>query len=300
MKLYKKIGLGILSILFLASCGSHKRTVKYKRYMPKKHKKSVVVIPQEDINEAHQVFKKVKAKAVNSRLATLNYIKNFAPLAIIEMKKYKIPASITLAQGILESGSGKSELALKSNNHFGVKCHKDWKGDYVRYDDDKKNECFRKYDHPIGSFKDHSLFLTNRGRYSFLFKLRKDNYKAWAKGLKKAGYATDPKYPKKLIKIIEDYQLYRYDDEVLHHKRYKNRNTYKEVVVKNNTVKKDTVKAKKGTVEATIKTIGYTVMKGDTLYSISRKMGVAVADLKQWNNLTSNTLSIGQKLIVKK
>ncbi len=295
MKLYKNISLGILSILFLASCGSHKRTVKYKRYAPKKHKKAVVVIPQEEINEAHQVFKKVKAKAVNPRLATLNYIKNFAPLAIIEMKKYKIPASITLAQGILESGSGKSELALKSNNHFGVKCHKEWKGDYVRYDDDKKNECFRKYDHPIGSFKDHSLFLTKRGRYSFLFKLRKDNYKGWARGLKKAGYATDPKYPKKLIKIIENYQLYRYDDEVLHHKRSKKRENTSVIATK-----KTSIKIENTSVKAAIKTIDYTVVKGDTLYSISKKMGVAVADLKKWNKLSSNALSIGQKLIVKK
>lgn len=293
---YKKISLGILSILFLASCGSHKRTVKYKHYTPKKHKKAVVVIPKEDIEEASKVFRKVKAKAVNPRLTTLNYIKNFAPLAIIEMKKFKIPASITLAQGVVESGSGKSELALKSNNHFGVKCHKEWKGDYVRYDDDRKNECFRKYDHPIGSFKDHSLFLTKRGRYSFLFKLRKNDYKGWARGLKKAGYATDPKYPKKLIKIIEDYQLYRYDDEVLHPRRYKRKDVDKAKPV----VKIDSAPKIKKQTKIIIKTRNYTVVKGDTLYSISKKFGISVADLKQWNNLSSNALSIGQELKVKK
>lgn len=293
--LYKRIGLGILSILFLASCGSHKRTVKYKRYTPKKHKKAVVVIPKEAIDAAHQVFRRVKAKAVNPRLVTLNYIKNFAPLAIIEMKKFKIPASITLAQGVLESGSGKSELALKSNNHFGVKCHKEWRGDYVRYDDDKKNECFRKYDHPIGSFKDHSLFLTKRGRYSFLFKLRKDDYKGWARGLKKAGYATDPKYPKKLIKIIEDYQLYRYDDEVLHHKRFKRKNTERII-----TTRIETVKTVKPAAKITKRIKSYTVAKGDTLYSISKRFGVTVVDLKKWNKLSSSTLSIGQTLKVKK
>lgn len=291
MNIYKKISLGILSILFLASCGSNKGTVKYKRYAPKKHKKAVVVIPQEDIDEAHQVFKRVKAKAVNPRLVTLNYVKNFAPLAIIEMKKYKIPASITLAQGILESGSGKSELSLKSNNHFGVKCHKEWNGDYVRYDDDKRNECFRRYDHPIGSFKDHSLFLKSRSRYSFLFKLKKDDYKGWAKGLKKAGYATDPKYPKKLIKIIEDYQLFRYDDEVLNHKRNKKRERNNVADIKNNSIK-----IKKPTLNIT----NYIVVKGDTLYSISRKMGITVKNLKKLNNLFSNALSIGQKLVVKK
>jgi len=293
--LYKKAGLLVLSILFLASCGSHRHTVKYKRYTPKKHKKAIVVIPQEEIDQARQVFRKVKTKAVNPRLATLNYIKNFAPLAMIEMKRYKIPASITLAQGVLESGSGKSELALKSNNHFGVKCHKEWKGDYVRYDDDKKNECFRKYNHPIGSFKDHSLFLTKRGRYSFLFKLKKDDYKAWARGLKKAGYATDPKYPKKLIKIIEDYQLYRYDDIVLHHKRFKNKDTLKEAVVKTDTISRLKIK------EKPLKKIAeYTVIKGDTLYSISKRFGVSVADLKKWNKLSSNALFVGQKLAIKK
>ena len=289
--LYKKLSLGFLSILFLASCGSHRRTVKYKRYTPKKHKKAVVVIPKQDIDEAYQVFKKVKAKAVNPRLATLNYIKNFAPLAIIEMKKYKIPASITLAQGVLESGSGKSELALKSNNHFGVKCHKEWNGDYVRYDDDKRNECFRKYDHPIGSFKDHSLFLVKRGRYSFLFKLKKDDYKGWARGLKKAGYATDPRYPKKLIKIIEDYQLYRYDDEVLHAKRHKNKIKNKTVVAKTDSIQH--VKPRK---KATKIFKYYTVKKGETLYAISKKFGVTVKDIKKWNNLKSNALSIGQQL----
>jgi len=293
--LYKKISFIVLSILFLTSCGSHKRTVKYKRYTPKKHDKAVIVIPKADIEEARQVFRKVKAKAVNPRLVTLNYIKNFAPLAIIEMKKYKIPASITLAQGVLESSSGKSRLALKSNNHFGVKCHKEWQGDRVYHDDDRKGECFRKYPHPIGSFKDHSLFLTKRGRYSFLFKLRKDDYKGWARGLKKAGYATDPKYPKKLINIIENYQLYRYDEEVLHPRRYKRRGNQNEVVVKSDSIQKVKKQPKK-----TLKTTRYFVVKGDTLYSISRKFDVAVADLKIWNKLSSNALSIGQKLIIKK
>ncbi|MCF6213667.1 MAG: glucosaminidase domain-containing protein [Flavobacteriaceae bacterium] len=280
--------------IVLAGCGSHKKTVKYKHYSSKRHKEAVVVIPKEDIDAARQVFRKVKSKAVNARLITLNYIKNFAPLAIIEMKKYKIPASITLAQGILESGSGKSKLALKSNNHFGVKCHKNWKGAYVRHDDDKKNECFRKYSHPIGSFKDHSLFLTVRGRYSFLFKLKKDNYKAWARGLKKAGYATDPKYPKKLIKIVEDYQLYRYDEVVLHPKRAKRRRVEIEKTI---TVPKADTIVKVKTVS---KLETYIVKKGDTLYAISKKLGVAVSDLKKWNNLSANAISIGQKLFVKK
>lgn len=141
------------------------------------------------------------------------YIKKYKNVAVREMKAYGIPASITLAQGILESGNGKSYLATEANNHFGIKCHQDWKGGRVYHDDDKKNECFRSYKNAEESFKDHSLFLSNRGRYSFLFDLKPTDYKAWAKGLKKAGYATNPKYPQLLIDLIERYELYQYDSK---------------------------------------------------------------------------------------
>ena len=127
------------------------------------------------------------------------------------MKEYKIPASITLAQGILESGSGNSKLARKANNHFGIKCHKDWHGKKFYMDDDKKHECFRKYKKAEDSYRDHSLFLTKRGRYAFLFHYNINDYKKWAYGLKQAGYATNPKYPQLLINIIEKYKLYKYD-----------------------------------------------------------------------------------------
>lgn len=140
------------------------------------------------------------------------YIERYADLAIEEMYRSGIPASITLAQGLLESGYGLSELALKSNNHFGIKCHNSWQGDKVYHDDDAKGECFRKYDTPEESFRDHSDFLRYRDRYKFLFDLEITDYKSWANGLKKAGYATDPKYPAKLIKLIEDYSLYEYDN----------------------------------------------------------------------------------------
>ena len=119
--------------------------------------------------------------------------------------QYGIPASITLAQGILESGAGRSALSKKSNNHFGIKCHKGWTGQRVFHDDDELQECFRKYKDPKYSFRDHSLFLTQRSRYEGLFAYKKNDYKSWAKGLRKAGYATDPKYPQKLINIIETY-----------------------------------------------------------------------------------------------
>ena len=139
------------------------------------------------------------------------YIERYAPLAVSEMYRSGIPASITLAQGMLESGNGRSELALKSNNHFGIKCHNNWSGGRVYHDDDRKGECFRKYDHPKESYHDHSDFLRYRDRYKFLFDYKVTDYKAWAYGLKKAGYATDPAYPRKLIKLIEDYRLYEYD-----------------------------------------------------------------------------------------
>jgi LysM repeat protein len=139
------------------------------------------------------------------------YIKQYAPLAVEHQKRYKIPASITLAQGLLESGAGQSELARQSNNHFGIKCHSDWKGGRVYHDDDYKGECFRKYKSADQSYEDHSLFLTQRPRYAELFRLNIRDYKGWAKGLQKCGYATDKAYANRLIKIIEDYELYAYD-----------------------------------------------------------------------------------------
>ena len=140
----------------------------------------------------------------------LNYIEKFSNLALIQQNEYGIPASITLAQGLLESGAGLGELAKKSNNHFGIKCS-DWQGDKVYFDDDAKNECFRKYDDVLASYEDHSLFLKNRSRYSFLFDLSAIDYEAWAHGLKKAGYATDPTYAYKLISIIDNYELHKFD-----------------------------------------------------------------------------------------
>jgi len=144
-------------------------------------------------------------------MTTDEYIKTYKNIAVREMKKYKIPASITLAQGILESGSGNSRLATKGNNHFGIKCHKGWKGKKIYEDDDEKHECFRKYKKAEDSYDDHSAFLTQRGRYSFLFEYKTTDYKKWAYGLKKAGYATNPKYPQLLIRIIEKYNLDKYD-----------------------------------------------------------------------------------------
>ena len=200
--------------------------------------------------------------------STQQYIDFFKAEAIHEMKLYGIPSSITLAQGILESGSGKGRLAKEANNHFGIKCH-DWLGERIYHDDDRAQECFRKYDDPNESYRDHSLFLVNRKRYSNLFKLKITDYKSWAKGLKKAGYATDPKYPKKLISLIEKYKLYKYD-----------------IFIKKNKAKKNIPS----------QVIVHKVVKGDTLYSISKRYNTTINKIKLLNQLNTNDLKIGQKL----
>ena len=278
MKLKSILFIGVVSLL-LASCGSSKKAVK------KSAKKVVVVEPTpKKLPSVKQVkhVKKLKSKKPYLNKHTLNYIKKYAPIAVREMHLYKIPASITLAQGILESGNGRGELASKSNNHFGIKCHTTWKGERVYHDDDEKGECFRKYKYVATSYKDHSLFLKNRSRYRFLFNLRKTDYKGWARGLKKAGYATDRKYPQKLIRIIKNYQLYEFDKfKEKDWERIKNGTEVVEVEIENST-----------------KNL-YEVKKGDTLYSIARKFGISVTKLKKINRLRNNNLSIGQQLITK-
>jgi LysM repeat protein len=142
---------------------------------------------------------------------TSAYIERYKDLAISEMKRTGIPASITLAQGMIESDFGRSTLARKANNHFGIKCHSDWTGPVIRHHDDRRNECFRKYSRPEDSFYDHSDFIISGSRYSFLFDIPVTDYKAWARGLKKAGYATNPDYANMLIRKIEESSLYIYD-----------------------------------------------------------------------------------------
>lgn len=247
--------------LIVFSCGSRKRALESKpETKPETVNKTVIV--EENI---HTETPKIAVPVINS---TTQYISVYKDIAMEEMRAYKIPASITLAQGILESGSGKGTLARKANNHFGIKCH-DWQGKKIYHDDDKRQECFRKYKDASYSFKDHSEFLAKRKRYANLFKLRKNDYKAWAKGLRKAGYATDKRYPQKLISLIERYELYQYDKEVLG-KRYKE-------------IKTESITTHK-------------VIKGDTLYSISKRYNVTVAALQNINDLEGTALQIGQIL----
>ena len=262
--------------------------------------------------------KQTTIKAPNSNLSyherKENYIDQYAEISMDEMRVYKVPASITLAQGILESGSGGSDLSRRSNNHFGVKCHKNWTGEKVYHDDDKKGECFRKYKHPRSSFRDHSIFLSTRSRYASLFDLKPHDYKGWAKGLRKAGYATDPKYPQKLITIIEEHKLYNYDKQVLG-KRVKEEEEIiiveeddKEKIVIDNVKKvvevaeKIAEKKKTITKTPTKKSVSgktHVVTKGDTLYNISRKYNLTVDQLKKLNKLPDNNIGLGQELIVK-
>lgn len=157
------------------------------------------------------LFAIVQVQAQRKNTSYVKYIDQYSSIAVKHQAKYGIPASITLAQGILESGAGQSQLARKSNNHFGIKCHNDWTGGRAYHDDDFRGECFRKYRKVEESYDDHALFLTGRPRYANLFKLNVKDYKGWARGLQKSGYATDKAYANKLIKMIEDYELYKFD-----------------------------------------------------------------------------------------
>lgn len=156
-------------------------------------------------------FSTLNAFGQTPKMTYEEYIAKYSATAIANMKKYGIPASITLAQALLESGAGNSDLAMNANNHFGIKCHKGWEGETYLKDDDAKNECFRKYKDPAESFKDHAEFLSTRSRYADLFKLDPTDYKGWAHGLKSAGYATNPAYAERLINLIERYDLTRFD-----------------------------------------------------------------------------------------
>jgi len=225
---------------------------------------------------------------------SLTYIDRFKAIAIQEMNLYGIPASITLAQGLFESGSGNGELARVANNHFGIKCTSDWKGKGYYKDDDNHNDCFRVYDKPEDSFRDHSEFL-KRPRYAKLFQLDKNDYIGWANGLKAAGYATNPNYPNLLINVIQKYNLTQYDSPETEPQKEKREDRVLTQINDNTIVSKQDSAIQTDTTNKS-----YTVVTGDTLYSISRRFGITVEDLKALNNLQDNNIRIGQKLIVVK
>ena len=265
----KKSVWTLLFAVLIVGCGTKKRTTESSKYPTTSNSTRVYNNSSTSIYplpEDSGMFMEFPIASIE------DYIDTFAEVAQFEMKAYGIPASITLAQGILESGFGRGALTLKTNNHFGIKCHTGWDGPYALHDDDEAGECFRKYNHPMYSFRDHSIFLTSRSRYASLFSLRTDDYKGWAYGLKAAGYATDRKYPSKLISFIERYKLYEYDKAVLQD---------------NYVVEK---KSSSGRYKV------HVVQEGDTLYSISRRYLVSVQELRELNELNDTIISIGQEL----
>ena len=288
--MYNKFLLALF-LMFLVSCSSSKsvvrptkssKTVVRKPVATTTKPRAVVAKPNSSSNSSSQnddnatvVLEATTRVKVTTKLV-LDYIDSFKEIAKDNMVKSGIPASITLGQAILESGAGTGPLSAQANNHFGIKCHKEWNGASIRHTDDEENECFRKYSDPSESFRDHSYFLTSRSRYADLFTLDKDDYKRWAKGLKAAGYATDPRYPEKLISLIERYDLQRFDAEVLG-KDYVSSSS-------SQTAFQDSSR--------------YTVIKGDTLYSISKRFNITVEELKKKNKLTDTNLSLGQTLEV--
>jgi LysM repeat protein len=281
MNFMKKILLPLLvAILFLASCKSR----QYNRNNRQIEKAA---------NKANPNF---------TDFTTVSYIEAFKATAIEEMNTYGIPASITLAQGIIESGSGNSSLAKYANNHFGIKVTSEWKGKGYYKDDDKRNDCFRVYKDARESYKDHSEFL-KRKRYSALFELDKNDYVNWAKGLKQAGYATNPKYPDILISTIEKYQLHQYDQPESEPDKIKREDrVFTEI---NANIPKETKKFAPVETPPSKQVInttdpGYTVQKGDTLYNIAKRYNMTVDDLKKLNSLNDEGIKIGQKLVVVK
>ncbi len=223
-----------------------------------------------------------------------SYIERYKNIAIAEMNGSGIPASITLAQGILESGSGNSKLAKEANNHFGIKCATEWKGETVLQDDDNKDDCFRVYKSPEESFRDHTEFL-KRKRYASLFELDKNDYRGWANGLKTAGYATNPRYAELLISLVERDDLSRFD-------RIENE---REKTIRENKVMKEIAfniptEKKQETVKSPLVMKIYEVRSGDTLTSVSKQFSLSEADLKALNGLENVNLLPGQLLLVSK
>jgi len=269
----------LISVAFLGSCSAHRSTISnHEAYRN-----------NQGIQKANQ-----QSIAGYTSYTSQQYIDRFKTIAIQEMNLYGIPASITLAQGLFESGSGNGELARVANNHFGIKCTSDWTGKGYYKDDDNKNDCFRVYNTPEESFRDHSKFL-QRKNYAPLFELDKDDYQGWAYGLKKAGYATNPNYPQLLINVIQKYHLDQYDRPEGEVQKIKREDRVLTQINQNiGTAAKDSI------IQSTPTDKLYTVQQGDTLYNISKRFGLTVDDLKALNNMADNNIKIGQKLVVSK
>ena len=285
----------LMTALTLSSCFTRRHTVITVNNRPAPYNQPAPVTNSEAKKANKEIEKEHKADIVAYvPYTSLTYIERFKAIAIQEMNLYGIPASITLAQGLFESGSGNSDLAKIANNHFGIKCTSDWKGKSYFKDDDQPNDCFRVYDKPEDSFRDHSEFL-KRKRYAALFELDKNDYVGWANGLKAAGYATNPNYPQLLINVIQKYNLDQYDrpeGEVAKIKREDRVFT---------DINKNIAKAAKDSLVSTTPVDKlYTVKTGDTLYNISKRFGLTVDELKTLNHMADNNIKLGQKLVVVK
>jgi uncharacterized FlgJ-related protein len=274
----KNLILSLALIVLLASCSS-------KRKLYQKENKKI-----------EKSADKISGGNYTS-YSTISYINRFKAIAITEMNKFGIPASITLAQALLESGTGNSDLAKYANNHFGIKCTTEWNGKGYYKDDDKKDDCFRVYNNPEESFKDHSEFL-KRKRYAFLFELDKDDYGGWAKGLKQAGYATNPKYPDLLMGIIDKYDLHQYDKREGEIDKIKREDRVLSDINKN--IPQEKTKDRKTDSTLVIAGDKYVVQQGDTLYNISKRFGLTVDELKALNNMVDNSIKLGQEITIKR
>lgn len=217
------------------------------------------------------------------QITRTQYIDTWKEVAQGNMAEYKIPASIILAQGILESGFGNSDLARKANNHFGIKCHSSWTGERFYKDDDAKDECFRSYNHAMDSYRDHALFLTSGKRYESLFSLDVTDYKSWAHGLKKAGYATNPQYANKLIRVIEENELYKYD-QLGQFSLPTMASPAPIRPAKQNKASTETITIGSLNTSTVNKVHCVIVQPGQTLYRISKETGVSLRQLYKYND----------------
>jgi flagellum-specific peptidoglycan hydrolase FlgJ len=289
----QKIIFAFPAVCLLLACSSRRYAVS-NRAAPSPAVNNTISNSQAHNNNLQIQRERQGAIANYTAYTSAQYIERFKGIAIQEMNLYGIPASITLAQGLFESASGNGELARVANNHFGIKCTADWKGKSYYKDDDQVNDCFRVYDKPEDSFRDHSEFL-KRKRYAHLFELDKNDYKGWAQGLKDAGYATNPKYPQLLVNIIEKYRLDQYDQPEGEAQKIK-----REDRVLTQIDQQPTASGKDSVTTAAPVIKNYTVKQGDTLYNISRRFGLTVDALKALNDLPDNNIKIGQQLIVVK
>jgi len=279
----------LLFSLAMTSCLSKQEVLQNPRIVTRDNQtvrtKPVVTNPRPDNASS-------RPAASATSMSGYDYINRYKDIAIEEMDKYGIPASIKLAQALLESANGNSTLAREANNHFGIKCASEWSGGRTYKEDDLKDDCFRVYERAEDSFRDHSKFLL-RSRYAALFELDRDDYKGWARGLKSAGYATNPRYADLLISLIERYELHQYD-----HPETRTAKVRREEAVQTEIVENAPDEPKVTEAKAPVSIEVHEVKAGDTLSSIARKYGMSTTALMDLNGLKTESLFVGQLILV--